>query len=82
MDNSENELAAGHRKPAQDATAGAILGKAVTYTGRGGYDVIRIAERNVKAPEASEVRFTAVAAAVNPTDVLLRARALKTWIFL
>ena len=49
-----------------------IVGEAVIYLGRGGYDVIRVVERSVRPPEAGEVRIKVVAAAVNPTDVLLR----------
>ena len=49
-----------------------VVGKAVTYRSRGGYDVIAIADRSVRAPGASEVRIKVVAAAVNPTDILLR----------
>ena len=50
----------------------AVAGKAVTYAGRGGYDVIGTAERNVRAPKVGEVRIRVLAAAVNPTDILLR----------
>ncbi len=49
-----------------------IAGKAVTYTARGGDDVIAVAERTVRAPAAGEIRITVAAAAVNPTDILLR----------
>jgi NADPH2:quinone reductase len=48
------------------------VGKAVTYLGRGGYEVIAVADRTVRPPEAGEVRIKVVAAAVNPTDILLR----------
>jgi NADPH2:quinone reductase len=72
MNKSENELAKVNASLARDATAGAVSGKAVTYAGWGGYDVISIAERNVRAPNVSEVRIKVLAAAVNPTDILLR----------
>lgn len=49
-----------------------LSGKAVTYQGWGGEDVIKIVERAVRPPEAGEVRLKVVAAAVNPTDVALR----------
>ena len=50
-----------------------LTSSAVTYTGRGGYDVIKILERTVRAPASGEVRIEVKAAAVNPTDLLLRA---------
>jgi NADPH:quinone reductase-like Zn-dependent oxidoreductase len=49
-----------------------LTGKAVTYDGRGGPEVIKIVERTVRAPAAGEVRIEVKAAAVNPTDILLR----------
>jgi NADPH:quinone reductase-like Zn-dependent oxidoreductase len=49
-----------------------LTSKAVTYKSRGGYEVIEIAERTVRAPAAGEVRIEVKAAAVNPTDILLR----------
>ena len=52
-----------------------LTGKAITYVGRGGYEVIEIRERAVRAPAAGEVRIAVKAAAVNPTDLLLRAGA-------
>jgi len=52
-----------------------LTGKAITYVGRGGYEVIEIKERAVRAPGAGEVRIEVKAAAVNPTDLLLRAGA-------
>jgi NADPH:quinone reductase len=52
----------------------AITGKAVAYRGRGGPEVIDVIERAVRAPETGEVRINVKAAAVNPTDVLLRQR--------
>jgi NADPH:quinone reductase-like Zn-dependent oxidoreductase len=51
-----------------------IVGKAITYRGRGGYEVIVILEREVRPPLAGEVRINVKAAAVNPTDLLLRER--------
>ena len=58
-----------------------IISAAVTYTGRGGYDVIEVADRTVRAPNASEVRIAVAAAAVNPTDLLLRdpAPGIERW---
>ncbi len=50
-----------------------LSGKAVTYSGRGGYDVIEVLERQVRLPAAGEVRIEVKAAAVNPTDLLLRS---------
>lgn len=49
-----------------------IDGQAVTYSGQGGYDVIAVTTRAVRAPEAGEVRLRVTAATVNPTDILLR----------
>ncbi len=51
-----------------------LTGKAVTYTGRGGYEVIKILERSLRPPAAGEVRIQVKAAAVNPTDIGLRER--------
>ncbi len=49
-----------------------IVGRAVTYSGRGGYEVVSVSERSVRAPARGEVRIKVAAAAVNPTDILLR----------
>src|SRR6202007_1316110 len=49
-----------------------LTGKAVTYKSLGGYEVIELVERTVRAPTAGEVRIEVKAAAVNPTDILLR----------
>jgi NADPH:quinone reductase-like Zn-dependent oxidoreductase len=49
-----------------------VIGKAVTYSGRGGYEVIAVTDRTVRPPQAGEVRIKVAAAAVNPTDALLR----------
>ncbi len=54
-----------------------ITSKAITYKGPGGYDVISVVERTVRAPEANEVRIEVKAAAVNPTDVLLRKAGIE-----
>jgi NADPH:quinone reductase-like Zn-dependent oxidoreductase len=55
-----------------DTIAQPISGKAVTYSGQGGYEVIGVQERSVRAPGHGEVRIEVKAAAVNPTDILLR----------
>src|ERR1700739_4425440 len=49
-----------------------LAGKAVTSRALGGPEVIEIVERTVRAPAAGEVRIEVKAAAVNPTDILLR----------
>lgn len=49
-----------------------IDGKAVTYSAHGDYDVIAMTTRTVRAPRADEVRIRVTAAAVNPTDTILR----------
>ena len=58
-----------------------LFSSAVTYTRRGGYEVIEVAERTVRSPAAGEVRIAVHAAAVNPTDILLRdpAPGVETW---
>ena len=58
-----------------------IVSAAVTYKAAGGYDVIEIADRTVRAPVTGEVRIAVAAAAVNPTDILLRdpAPGVERW---
>jgi len=51
-----------------------LVSRAITYQGRGGYEVIEILERTVRPPAAGEVRIRVQAAAVNPTDLGLRER--------
>ena len=48
------------------------MAKAILYTGRGGYDVVQVGSRDVRAPGPGEVRIDVKAAAVNVSDVLLR----------
>ena len=58
-----------------------IVSAAVTYTGRGDYDVIQVADRTVRTPAAGEVRIAVLAAAVHPSDILLRdpAPGVERW---
>jgi NADPH:quinone reductase len=49
-----------------------LSGKAVSYSALGGYDVIEVIERQVRAPRDHEVRIKVVAAAANPTDIMFR----------
>jgi NADPH:quinone reductase len=58
-----------------------LTGKAITYRKPGGYEVIAILERSVRSPGAGEVRIKVAAAAVNPTDLALRARGIpnQSW---
>jgi NADPH:quinone reductase-like Zn-dependent oxidoreductase len=58
-----------------------LTGRAITYKGPGGYEVIAIAERTVRSPGVGEVRINVKAAAVNPTDIGLRERGIpdQTW---
>lgn len=62
-------------------TAQPIRSSAVTYTRKGGYDVIEIADRTVRAASAGEVRVSVKAAAVSPTDIVLRevASGVEHW---
>src|ERR1700678_3154244 len=60
----------------EQSTGQPLTAKAITYRGRGGYEVIEILERTVRPPAAGEVRIEVKAAAVNPTDLLLRERGL------
>lgn len=46
--------------------------KAIRYNAWGGYDVIEIITRPVRAPQADEVRIRVKAAAVNPADIAMR----------
>ena len=48
--------------------------RAVGIVEPGGPEVLRVLEREVRAPEAGEVRVAVRAAAVNPTDIALRQR--------
>ncbi len=48
--------------------------RAVTIDEPGGPDVLHVADRDVREPGAGEVRLAVRAAAVNPTDIALRAR--------
>ena len=51
---------------------GELTGKAVTYKGSGGHEVIQVSERTVRAPEAGEVRINVHAAAISPVDIAMR----------
>ncbi len=57
---------------ATSTSAEPITAKAVTYTTWGGPEVIVIADRVVRPPAPGEIRMAVKAAALNPTDVLLR----------
>lgn len=65
----------------EQSTQRPITGTAITYKGAGGYEVIAISERTVRAPGVGEVRINVKAAAVNPTDIGLRERGIpdQTW---
>ena len=54
-----------------------ILSRAISYKGPGGYEVIQVVERSVRIPGAGEVRIEVKAAAVNPTDLLLRKGGIE-----
>jgi NADPH:quinone reductase len=58
-----------------------LTGKAITYKGPGGYEVIEISARTVRPPGVGEVRINVKAAAVNPTDMGLRERGIpdQSW---
>jgi len=49
-----------------------IRAKSIIYSGRGGFDVVSVGERSVRAPEANEIRIKVAAASASPTDILLR----------
>lgn len=46
-----------------------VAARAVTYLRPGGPEVIAVTERQVRAPQAGEVRIAVAAAAVNPADI-------------
>jgi NADPH:quinone reductase-like Zn-dependent oxidoreductase len=52
--------------------------RAVTITKPGGPDVLAVTRRSVRAPGPGEVRIAVKAAAVNPTDVLMRENGART----
>jgi NADPH:quinone reductase-like Zn-dependent oxidoreductase len=49
------------------------MARAVGISELGGPEVLRVIERDVREPRAGEVRIAVAAAAVNPTDIALRA---------
>ena len=49
-----------------------LTARAVTFNGPGGVEVIRVIDREVPAPGEGRVRIAVRAAAINPTDILLR----------
>ncbi len=51
---------------------------AVLYTTKGKADVIATGQRDVRATAAGEVRIRVTAAAINPTDILLRDPSLRS----
>jgi len=59
-----------------------VTGRSIQYKSAGGYEVIEISARTVRAPAFGEVRINVKAAAVNPTDILLRERGIpdQNWI--
>jgi len=65
----------------EQSTHRPLTGRAITYKGPGGYEVIEIFERTVRSPGVGEVRISIKAAAVNPTDIGLRERGIpdQTW---
>jgi NADPH2:quinone reductase len=66
-------IASGKLRMTENAAIQPVTGKAITYTRRGGPEVVEILQRTVRPPAAGEVRIRVKAAAINPTDVLLRA---------
>lgn len=58
-----------------------LTGTVITYQRPGGYEVIEISERTVRAPGVGEARIQVKAAAVNPTDIGLRERGIpdQSW---
>ncbi len=58
-----------------------LTGRAITYKRPGGYEVIELSDRSVRAPGIGEVRLTVKAAAVNPTDIGLRERGIPDQIW-
>ncbi len=50
--------------------------RAIVVPEPGGPEVLRVVEREVRDPEAGEVRIALAAAAVNPTDVGVRMRGI------
>lgn len=59
-----------------------LSGKVIVFKAPGGYEVIEVSERTVRAPGNGEVRIQVKAAAVNPTDLGLRERGIpgQSWI--
>ena len=55
-----------------ESKPGPLSGKAITYQGLGGPEVIKIVDVIVRPPAPGEVRIRVKAAGVNPTDELLR----------
>ncbi|AMJ67754.1 NADP-dependent oxidoreductase [Hymenobacter sp. PAMC 26628] len=51
---------------------GPVSGKAVTYEGLGGAEIIHVVERTVRPPAFGEVRISVKAAGVNPADEVMR----------
>ncbi len=60
---------------------GALTGKAVAYKALGGYDVIEVINKSVRAPGNGEITIRVVAAAVNPTDILFRDPGVGEQVF-
>ncbi|MFZ0217410.1 MAG: alcohol dehydrogenase catalytic domain-containing protein, partial [Candidatus Dormiibacterota bacterium] len=52
--------------------------RAIVYTGTGGPDVLRLAERPVPEPGSGEVRVKVAVSGVNPTDWKARSGARST----